>query len=722
MHAAALVLLTKLVVWHAYSGGEEKALAQVVAQYHAQRPQGPLVETVTVPYGSFTDKLQAAIPRGHGPDVFILAHDIVGQWSRLGLLQRLDDHLPVSEVLPGLWPETVAPLSDSGGLWGLPLSWKTLVLFYRKDLVATPPRSTDELLALSAQLKQRSRNGPRLYGLVYEAGNYFKHAAFLHGFGGSILPPGSDVPRLDTREQLAALSFVSRLAQDGDLPEEMSAVVTTQFFNEGRAATTINGPWFIAEINPGVPYGVAPMPVVSATGKIAAPLTSIEAGFISKKSAYPQEAADFLRYLAGPESAYVRATVGRQAVTEKTTWQRPEVAEDPVLRAFFAQRQLLVPSPTHPAMRAFWEPGEQALRQALRGVPPQQALSSAQRLLDQYLRPPPPTANDKPFWLVASAVVLFVCVWQAVRLRKRQLLSEAWRARSAYGYVGPALLAMLLLSLVPFAVGIGMSLFHRDLDGAWRFVGLAHFSEILLCESGGCLEPLSFYFTLLTTVVWTVVNVALHLLLGLSLALILRKPWLSLRGVYRMLLIVPWAVPNYITALIWKGLFNRQFGAVNGLLELLGLPTVSWFSHFSTALAANIATNVWLGFPFMMVVALGHLSQIPAELEEAAMLDGASGWQRLRYVILPLLLPALLPSVILGAVWTFNMFNVVFLVSGGEPDGATDILVSQAYRWAFSRGHRYGFAAAYAVLIFVLLVVQSAVTRRLLEGRKSGST
>ena len=109
----------------------------------------------------------------------------------------------------------------------------------------------------------------------------------------------------------------------------------------------------------------------------------------------------------------------------------------------------------------------------------------------------------------------------------------------------------------------------------------------------------------------------------------------------------------------------------------------------------------------MMVVTLGALSRIPKELEEAAALDGATRWQRLRYVILPLLRPALLPSVLLGAVWTFNMFNIVFIVSGGEPDGATEILISQAYRWAFTRGHRYGYAAAYAVLIFALLYAQT---------------
>jgi arabinogalactan oligomer/maltooligosaccharide transport system permease protein len=126
-----------------------------------------------------------------------------------------------------------------------------------------------------------------------------------------------------------------------------------------------------------------------------------------------------------------------------------------------------------------------------------------------------------------------------------------------------------------------------------------------------------------------------------------------------------------------------------------------------------VVTNTWLGFPFMMVVTLGALSSIPSELEEAATLDGASRWQRFTAIVLPHIKPALLPSVLLGSVWTFNMFNVVYLVSGGEPGSQTDILVSEAYRWAFERGERYGYAAAYSVLIFLFLLFYGRLTRRL---------
>ena len=116
------------------------------------------------------------------------------------------------------------------------------------------------------------------------------------------------------------------------------------------------------------------------------------------------------------------------------------------------------------------------------------------------------------------------------------------------------------------------------------------------------------------TGVGALATVELHVRLGLGLALIRREPWVRLRGLWRVLLILPWAIPNYSAALIWKGMFHRQFGAINAILDAVGLEPVSWFASFSTAFSANLITNTWLGFPFMMVVTLGALQAIPREL------------------------------------------------------------------------------------------------------------
>ncbi|MCC6997253.1 MAG: sugar ABC transporter permease [Deltaproteobacteria bacterium] len=283
--------------------------------------------------------------------------------------------------------------------------------------------------------------------------------------------------------------------------------------------------------------------------------------------------------------------------------------------------------------------------------------------------------------------------------------------RVAYIYLLPAAATTLLLVGVPFAVGLALGFFDHA-HGRYDFVGIDNFVEILSGGGHPFGDPLNFWFTLGVTLLWTFVNVILHVGIGLGLALLLSRPKLRMRGLYRVLLVLPWAVPNYITALIWRGMFQQHHGAVNSLLGALGLSKVAWFSSFSAAFSANVVTNTWLGFPFMMVVSMGALAAIPKELYEAAAVDGASRFTTFSRITMPLLGPALMPAVILGSIWTFNMFNVIYLVSEGRPGGATDILVTEAYRWAFERGDRYGLAAAYATLIFIVLAVYTLLANR----------
>jgi ABC-type sugar transport system permease subunit len=314
--------------------------------------------------------------------------------------------------------------------------------------------------------------------------------------------------------------------------------------------------------------------------------------------------------------------------------------------------------------------------------------------------------------VILLAVLAGVAEWRGVTGRAA---AELGKNRIAYGFLAPTALAMLALVATPFVVGLVIG-FYDHHHGEWTFVGLDNFRHILSGGGRPLDDPMNFWFTLGVTVVWTAANVVLHVTIGVALALALRQPWLRLRGIYRVLLVLPWAIPNYITALIWHGMFQSEYGAINGLLGLVGLDTVSWFSSWATSFTANVCANTWLGFPFMMVVALGALESIPRDLDEAAEVDGASRWQRFWHITLPHLRPALGPAVVLGAIWTFNMFNVIYLVSDGQPGGSTDILVTEAYRWAFERGERYGLAAAYATIILGILLLWTVfgtrVTRR----------
>jgi len=286
--------------------------------------------------------------------------------------------------------------------------------------------------------------------------------------------------------------------------------------------------------------------------------------------------------------------------------------------------------------------------------------------------------------------------------------------RTAYLYVAPAMLSMLVLVFFPFLYGIALSftdsnIYNTDKSVLDIWIGLTNFKEILLdfdiasrTADGWIVNYQNFYWTFFITIAWTVSNVAIGVSVGLLLALFLNTDRLAMRRVYRILLILPWAIPNYITALIWRGMFHRQFGVFNQVIQMFGGEPVHWFDGVFTSFCTGVATNGWLSFPFMMVMCLGGLQAISQDMYEAARMDGASRWQQLRFITLPSLKPVLVPAIIISVVWTFNMFNIIFLVSGGEPGGANEILITQAYKIAFQK-YRYGYAAAYSTVIFVIL-------------------
>ncbi len=311
------------------------------------------------------------------------------------------------------------------------------------------------------------------------------------------------------------------------------------------------------------------------------------------------------------------------------------------------------------------------------------------------------------FGLLAGLLLFFIMAGYALRA-----LRALNKHRYSYIMVFPAMVGMIALVLLPFLYGLSMAFFRvpPSQSGKWVFVGLQNFVKIL--TDFHPLTPENFYFILLVTLMWTLINVFLHVSIGLTLAIILNKPGFPLKRVYRVLLILPWAMPSYITALIWKGMFHKQFGAINAFIKLLGFEPISFFNNFWTAFFANVATNTWLGFPFMMVICLGALQSIPTDLYEAAQIDGAGKWQQFKSITMPLLKPALFPAIILGTIWTFNMFNVIYLVSNGEPNRSTEILITQAYRFAFEK-FNWGYAAAYSILIFLILLTYGIYTNRI---------
>jgi arabinogalactan oligomer/maltooligosaccharide transport system permease protein len=301
----------------------------------------------------------------------------------------------------------------------------------------------------------------------------------------------------------------------------------------------------------------------------------------------------------------------------------------------------------------------------------------------------------------------------------------------AWAMVLPTVIVLGALVMYPLVKGIGQSFTNlnegnqqsvictKTLGGGEdckpnpkqvEFVGVQNYVDLLTGERG------HFWRDFANTMVWTVSCVFFHYTVGLGLAILLNRRFRG-RGIYRVLLILPWAVPAFIGAFAWKFMFSERFGLINAALQQVGLDPVEWFAHRWTAMFAAIVTNIWLGVPFMMVAILGGLQSINGDLYEAASIDGASPWQQFWNITLPGLRPVSATVILLGTIWTFNMFPIIFFVTGGQPAGQTEILVTGAYKAAFTGLRNYSLAATYGVIILSLLMVFASFYRRMLRSQ-----
>jgi arabinogalactan oligomer/maltooligosaccharide transport system permease protein len=249
-----------------------------------------------------------------------------------------------------------------------------------------------------------------------------------------------------------------------------------------------------------------------------------------------------------------------------------------------------------------------------------------------------------------------------------------------------------------------------NLAQGWKVnVGLRNFADVVT-------DPLIakyFFRTLIWNFAFAALTVAGTFALGLLVAIVLNHERLKGQRIYRSLLILPYAMPAFAMLLLWRDMFNTDFGLINRLFGT----EINWFGKPVTAMIAVLLVQLWMGYPYMFLVATGALQSIPGDLKEAASVDGAKPVYAFRTIIFPLLLVALAPLMIASFAFNFNNFNAIYMVSEGGPFppdnpqiGATDLLITYTYRLAFgAQGAQYGFAAAVSVFIFLIVAVISIV-------------
>jgi multiple sugar transport system permease protein len=277
-----------------------------------------------------------------------------------------------------------------------------------------------------------------------------------------------------------------------------------------------------------------------------------------------------------------------------------------------------------------------------------------------------------------------------------------WR-RHGFAWMAVAPVAVLVTIAVVFPLGYVLVLGGYDYSPyhgkGMRWIGVDNYLRVAADSA--------FWRALGASAIWVVGSVVPQFLLGLAMALVLNESFRG-RGIVRTIILAPWAVSGVVTGFIWMWLFDGTIGVVNDLLARIGAidAPVAWSVHPETAWATVFVANAWRGAPFFAIVILAALQAIDPALYEAASIDGATRWQKFRFVTLPLITNAIVLATLLRALWTFNFIDLLWTMTRGGPAGATTTLPIYIFDVIYQKGE-FGYGAALSVVLCVLLIVFS---------------
>lgn len=278
-----------------------------------------------------------------------------------------------------------------------------------------------------------------------------------------------------------------------------------------------------------------------------------------------------------------------------------------------------------------------------------------------------------------------------------------------YAWSAPSLILILLIVIFPILYTAYISLTNMNVYHwtNYEIIGLKNYKDALFVLDNGFIKAF------LVTVLWTVVNMVFQLVIAFVLASMLNIKKLRLKNVYKTLLIFPWAMPGYVSILLWKtGMFNSQFGLLNQWLVKMGKESVRWLNSDIKAFVGCTVVNLWLALPFMITIIDGALQSIDKSYYESALLDGASWLKRTVYITVPMIRSIIAPSVVITVFTTFKQFDVIYLLTqqvGSKTGANLHTIMTYAYEKAFITNN-YGYSSAISMIIFVILVLFSVVT------------
>jgi len=717
LFGASFVFAENITFWAMGEEGMRIGKSEIMQRFEKDNP-GIKVIVQTIPWDAAREKLLTSVIGGIPPDVCQLGTTWMSEFSAMDSLLDLRPYFASSSVVKdtSFYPSSWNSCVYHGRYVGVPWYVDTRVLFYRTDLLRkagfnNPPKNWDELRAVSLAIKNKKLSK---YAISLPTSNFEVLAMFVWQNGGNILNADNTAPIVTEKPFMEALEYYTTFFDDSLSPVEDAADVNLfNAFKTGFYSMFVSGPWMLNLVDRYCgpefrdKWNVAVLP-----GKKEP--TSFVGGanlVVFKDSRHHDAAWKLVEYLSRPDVQVEWFKVNNNLPSVVKAWDDPYFSDKPMVRVFGEQLKHTMSPPNIPE----WEQITGRIGRHMESVIvakeeflPQMKAADAdiRKILANRVSS---TGHAIVRWIVsgsaAIAAILIFMIVAAFRKHKKAP-GSAPRSLEYFGkyvppliFIAPVVILLAVFLFLPVIISFIMSLTDWDVytfipGTKMAFIGFDNYKELFG-------DPL-FWKSLRNTMYYVVVGAPLSVIVSLMMALILNEQFIRFRNFFRLGYFLPVVTTIVAVCVIWRWIYNHEYGLMNYVLGLLNLPKQNWLESTQLAMPSLILMSVWKNFGYNMVIFLAGLQAIPEQLYEAARIDGAGKLQIFWYVTFPSLAPTTFFVVLMTLIGSFQFFAEPYIMTKGGPMDSTISIVMYMYAQGF-KYLRMGYASALAYVLFGMI-------------------
>lgn len=713
-----------LVVWA--MGAEGRKLPDMTKRFEQENP-GVKVVVQPIPWGAAHEKLLTAVVGGIPPDVSQLGTTWMAEFYAMDALVSLDEFIKKSDVVSeeryfkGSWDTCVF----DGNVYGIPWYVDTRVLYYRSDLIKEvgyehPPETWDELIDLGKKLTKDFNNDGRIDRWAINlpsggSGMWTELGFFVWQNNTEFLTPDNKKSAVLHPEFLESVKFYYDIFNTHKIAPigAQADVDIFHAFKTGYFCMFISGPWMIELVNRECPeiegkWFISPL---WKKDKNSTKYTSFVGGcnfVIFKKSRNKDIAWKFIEFMSRSENQIEWYKITKDLPSVKTAWQDEYFNDNPIMKVFLKQLEDARSSPNIPE----WEQIAYFIAQKMELIIREkysieetlkQLDIEINNILEKYKK-----SDRKSFISVIALILIFMMLLLILFWKKSEEEIQTKSSLAAYFFIMPVVCTLTVFLFIPIIASFILSLTNFDIYTISNpkkvlFIGFENYKILF--------KDVVFWKSLENTFLYVFLGVPLNIFVALMFALILNEKFIKFRSFFRAGYFMPVITSLVAVAVVWKWLYDPNFGLINGIIKLFGIEPQDWLSSTKLALPSLIIMATWKNFGYNMVIFLAGLQTIPESLYEAASVDGASKGHILWYITLPGLKPTTLFVTITSVIGYFQFFAEPYVMTQGGPMNSTISVVLYMYYQGF-KFFKLGFASATAYVLFIIIFIFTLVQLR----------